>query len=218
MRRRELLLGGVTWLTLAGSARATPAVGRSVSLINANTGETFSGQYRNGSGPLPSAMTDLAELLRDHHSNTIGPLEVPLIDLLADVMEASGQATATILSGYRTPETNARLAATTFGVAEKSQHLLGRAVDVYFEHRLADAEKAARGMQRGGVGWYPDSRFVHLDTGPVRHWELRSGSFRTMLAAAHPAHPLGGARTLADRHAIHRALARHEFLIRHRSK
>jgi len=215
MRRRDLLLAGGTWLALSGSARAAPSIGRSLSLKNANTGETFTGRYRDASGPMPGAMADLAELLRDHHSNTVGPLDVPLIDLLADVMEASGQTTATILSGYRTPETNARLAATTFGVAEKSQHLLGRAVDVYFEHRLADAEKAARGTQRGGVGWYPDSRFVHLDTGPVRHWELRAGGFRTMLAAAHPS---AGGRTLADRHAIQRALARRDFLIRHRSK
>jgi uncharacterized protein YcbK (DUF882 family) len=227
MRRRDLLLAGSTWLALAGSAKARPGFGRSLSLKNANTGESFVGRYRDASGPVPGAIADLAELLRDHHSDTVGPLDLPLIDLLADVMDAIGQPTATILSAYRTPATNARLASTTFGVAEKSQHMYGRAVDIYFEHRLADAEKAARGMRRGGVGWYPDSHFVHIDTGPVRHWELRSGNFRTMLASAHPlgsplveepTHGIGPSRTLADRQAIHRTLARQEFIARNRSK
>jgi hypothetical protein len=64
------------------------------------------------------------------------------------------------------------LARTTFGVAENSQHLYGRALDVQLPMRLEDAMEAARGMKRGGVGWYPQSGFFHLDTGLVRNWTL----------------------------------------------
>lgn len=180
-------------------AQAYPFAGRRIHLVNSNTGETFSGLYRDAQGPIPSAMAELANLLRDYHSGTIGPLHVQLIDLLANVMLATGQTKATILSGYRTPQTNARLAKTTVGVAENSQHLYGHAVDVSFDRRLADAVQAARHMRCGGVGWYPDSHFLHLDTGPVRHWELRH---------AHHTH------SVAEHHAIHRALAHRQFMKR----
>jgi hypothetical protein len=64
------------------------------------------------------------------------------------------------------------LARTTFGVAENSQHIFGRALDVHVGAKLAEAMQAARAMQRGGVGWYPYSNFIHIDTGPVRNWDL----------------------------------------------
>lgn len=182
MRRRDLLWGMGAWLAAGGTAQAHLLFSPRLILINANTGETFSGRYRDGRGPDPRAMADLAALLRDHHTGTIGPLEVALIDLLADVMAAIGQTKATILSGYRTRATNARLGRTTFGVAERSQHMFGRAVDVYFDRHLAEAAAIARGMRRGGVGWYPQAHFVHLDVGPVRHWELGDQNLRATLA------------------------------------
>ena len=64
------------------------------------------------------------------------------------------------------------LARTTFGVAENSQHIFGRALDVHFGAKLGETMQAARGMQRGGVGWYPYSGFIHIDSGPVRNWDL----------------------------------------------
>ena len=116
-------------------------------------------------------MADLSAFLRDFHSNATIGIDVAVIDFLAAIMDAVGAQSAGILSAYRT-ETNERLARTTFGVAENSQHLYGRALDVYFESRLADAMRAARAMKRGGVGWYPRSGFLHIDTGPVRNWDL----------------------------------------------
>src|SRR6202043_4284508 len=98
--------------------------------------------------------------------------DVGVIDFLMGVMQAVGQTQATILSAYRTPETNALLSRTHFGVAENSQHLYGRALDVHFGDKLEQAMKAARAMQRGGVGWYPQSGFMHIDTGPIRNWTL----------------------------------------------
>ena len=103
------------------------------------------------------------------------------------------QNSAVVLSAFRTQETNALLARTTFGVAENSQHLYGRALDVRFPSRLADAMVAARAMRRGGVGWYPHSGFIHLDTGPVRNWDLDNDGLQDLLIAPRgtPPAPIG---------------------------
>jgi hypothetical protein len=97
-------------------------------------------------------------------------------------MDAVGASRATVLSAYRTVETNRMLARTSFGVADNSQHLYGRALDVRFETRLQKAMEAARAMKRGGVGWYPRSGFIHLDTGPVRNWTLEGHGLDRLLS------------------------------------
>jgi hypothetical protein len=117
-------------------------------------------------------MEELSEFLRDFHCGEKIDIDVGVVDFLARVMREVGETRATILSAYRTPQTNAMLAKHQFGVAENSQHLNGRALDVRFGDKLADAMKAARAMQCGGVGWYPHSSFMHIDTGPVRNWDL----------------------------------------------
>ena len=139
--------------------------------------------------------------------NKVGPVDVETLDFLADVMAATGQSHATILSAYRTPETNRKLAASAFGAAEKSQHLLGRALDVTFETRLPDARAAARKMDRGGVGWYPRSHFIHLDTGPPREWE-RDGTGLDLLLVGRHRRQL----TVAERNKLRRAYAMREYL------
>src|SRR6266699_3595890 len=108
----------------------------------------------------------------DHHSGEKTVIDVGVLDFLAGVMDAVGEARATVLSAYRTRETNAMLARTHFGVAENSQHIYGRALDIRFDTRNEAAVQAARTRQSGGVGWYPHSGFFHIDTGPVRNWTL----------------------------------------------
>jgi uncharacterized protein YcbK (DUF882 family) len=213
LRRRELLLATGLAIVMRGRAAAEPSLPRRLKLTNAHTGDTFDGPFRDEEGPIPSAMADLAQLLRDHHANKVGPVDVAALDFLADVMAATGQGEATVLSAYRTPETNRMLAARMFGVAEKSQHLLGRAVDVSFDRRLADAKSAARRMERGGVGWYPRSHFIHLDSGPIRNWEMDGSGLDRLLIGRHGT---GRVHTVGDRLAAHRALARREFLLRQR--
>ena len=185
-----------------------PGAPRRLDLRNANTGESFVGPYRDRDGPIPSAVTDLAHFLRDHHVDREGPVSIPTLDFLADVMEAIGQKKATILSAYRTPETNRMLRERYFGVAEKSQHLLGKALDVTFDGSVAKAERAALGMRRGGVGWYPNSHFIHIDTGPVRHWELGYTGVDTMLSSRGGRHRVLTQREMMARY---RAYARREF-------
>ena len=179
--RREVLMATGLCILFGGRAAASPSVPRRLKLKNVNTSETFEGPYRDGTGPIPEAISDLAHFLRDFHVNRVGPLDVGTLDFLADVLDAVGQSSASVLSAYRTPETNARLRATTFGVAEKSQHMYGRAIDVSMD-RLIDAEVVARKMARGGVGWYPRSHFIHLDTGPLRSWEQDGLGLEFMLA------------------------------------
>src|SRR5437588_8988535 len=219
------LTGGL--LASAGPARAsTPPPLRRLSLANLHTGESFDGPYRDDLGPIGMAMDELSFFLRDHHSGERIAIDVGVIDFLTAVMDAVGATRATILSAYRTRATNAMLARTTFGVADNSQHIYGRALDIRLDTCTEDAMHAARAMQRGGVGWYPHSGFVHLDSGPVRNWTLDGTGFDRLLSnlqqlvarsglavpknvmAGRARHPL----TVKERLSLHRVLAKAEFL------
>ncbi|HEX3861003.1 MAG TPA: DUF882 domain-containing protein [Stellaceae bacterium] len=181
----SLIAGSATFPHLARALPLPPPPAFRLNLTNQNTGERFSGIYRNDHGPLPEVMADLSTFLRDSHTGDRISFDVGVIDFLARVMQAVGQSNATILSAYRTPATNAKISHTHFGVAENSQHLYGRALDVHFGDRLAVAMKAARAMRRGGVGWYPHSGFMHIDTGPVRNWSLDHAGLGTLLTGRH---------------------------------
>src|SRR5271163_3486071 len=174
MNRRLLLSMTAGWAAWPWAARALPRPPalRRLKLVNAHTGESFDGAYRDDKGPIARVIQELCVFLRDFHCGAETEMDVGVIDFLADVLDAVGQTKATILSAYRTPETNAMLARTTFGVADNSQHLYGRALDIRLEARVEEAMQAARALQCGGVGWYPQSGFFHIDSGPVRNWTL----------------------------------------------
>ena len=169
-------------------------------LVDARTGATFDGSYRDTKGPIARVMDELCVFLRDQHSGRMTSIDVGVVDFLADVMAATGQTSAVVLSAFRTQETNAMLARTTFGVADNSQHLYGRALDVRFPGKLADAMLAARAMRRGGVGWYPHSGFIHLVTGPVRNWDLDNDGLQDLLIAPRgtPTAPTGKGEMLVN--------------------
>src|SRR6266404_5190624 len=188
MNRRlflSLIAGTVALPHVVRALPSAPPQPHRLILSNPHTGERFSGIYRDDNGPIPRVMEDLSVFLRDFHSGEKIEIDVGVLDFLSGVMLAVGQTSATILSAYRTAETNAMLSHTHFGVAENSQHIYGRALDVHFGDKLADAMKAARAMQRGGVGWYPHSSFMHIDTGPVRNWDLDRAGLGTLLAGRH---------------------------------
>ncbi|KAA0570949.1 DUF882 domain-containing protein [Azospirillum sp. Sh1] len=209
LKRRSLLIGCGALVLISDRAMAAPAAPRRLSLRNQNTGETFDGPYRDADGPLPDAMADLAKFLRDHRANKEGPVDVGTLDFLADILEAVGQSKATVLSAFRTPETNAMLAARSLGVAEHSQHLLGRALDVTLSSGLPDAHRSALDLKRGGVGWYPRSHFLHIDTGPLRSWEMFGQNLDGLFAPGARSTRL---RTVSQRMQLHRALARRQLL------
>lgn len=184
MRRRSLL-GAVIVFAASVPARAAipslPRALRRLKLYNAHTRETFEGPYSTGDGVIASAAVELSHFLRDFHSGVTVAMDMRVIDFLCDVLDAVGAGGATVLSAYRTPETNAALARTTFGVAEHSQHMYARAIDFTIGSKLAEAAAAARSMRRGGVGWYPHSHFIHIDTGPVRNWSLGDENLQRLL-------------------------------------
>src|SRR5262249_6117964 len=138
MDRRHLLAviaGTVAFPQIAGAlpkpAPSTPPapqplpslVSPRLRLTNPHTGETFQGTYRDDAGPIPEVMEELSAFLRDFHSGDQIAIDVAVLDFLVSVMDATGQIQATILSAYRSAETNAALAKTNFGVAENSQHI-----------------------------------------------------------------------------------------------
>ena len=202
---------------LAARAVIRPPALRRLHLVNPHTGETFDGPYRDRNGPIAGALEELNLFLRDFHSGSETRMDIGVIDFLADVLDAVGETRATILSAYRTRATNEMLARTIFGVAENSQHLYGRALDVSLGGKLFAAMTAARAMRRGGVGWYPHSDFMHIDSGPVRNWTLDGTGFENLLRFdGHRLRFAGAHRptTVAQRHTLQRQLARAEFLAR----
>ena len=224
MDRRRFLLFCAGLGAWPSGARAVPRppTARRLRLVNSHTGETFEGTYRNDSGPIDRVMEELSIFLRDHHSGEKIQMDVGVIDFLADILDAVGETNATILSAYRTAETNAMLARTTFGVAEHSQHIYGRALDVSLGSKLGEAMNTARAMQRGGVGWYPHSGFIHIDTGPVRSWTLDETGLDHLLlfdgsrlrVDGFRVGGLGRPLTVSQRLELQRRLARAEFLAR----
>jgi len=208
-------------------ARALPVMppSRRLDLVNAHTGERFNGPYRDNKGPIAGALDELSYFLRDFHCGEKIVMDVGVLDFLASVMDAVGGTRASVLSAYRTPATNEMLRRTTFGVAEFSEHMYGKAIDIFIPGRLKEAMLAARAMRRGGVGWYPNSGFIHLDSGPVRNWSLDGQGFGHLLLDGHDTpwfhepiaiSPNGELRlsrtgqpvTITDRLAMHRLLSR----------
>lgn len=226
LRRRDFLLAtGLTFVFgSAAHARILVEGGpgfesirtstRRLHLRHAHTGEVFNGPYRDAIGPIPDAMVDLAIFLRDHHENTTGPIFLATLDFLADVLDSANQSRATVLSAFRTKKTNAMLSARIFGVAEKSQHLAGRAIDITLDSKLSAAATSARRMSRGGVGWYPYSHFIHLDSGPVRQWTIDAREVVTRMTSRgrvfHVFKPTGPL-TVQERLRLQRALAKKQL-------
>src|SRR6478672_1325669 len=184
----SLIAGTVALPQIVRAVPLPPPQPHRLNLLNAHTGEKFSGIYRDDNGPIPRVMDELSVFLRDFHSGEKIGIDVGVLDFLSGVLQTVGENKATILSAYRTPETNAMLAKKGFKAAENSQHLYGRALDVLMSDKLAEAMKTARAMQRGGVGWYPHSNFMHIDTGPVRNWDLDHKERGTLLVGNHKVH------------------------------
>jgi uncharacterized protein YcbK (DUF882 family) len=171
---QAMLLGGA--LGLAGrSARASAPSLRSLVLDHTHTRERIDLVYAAGEQYLPQALGSLNHFLRDHYSGEVGQIDPQLFDLLHQVRQALGGGVPLsyhIISGYRSPLTNARLRNTRGGgVASHSLHMDGKAIDVRLPGvPLAELRDAALSLKAGGVGYYPRDQFVHIDTGRVRTW------------------------------------------------
>jgi len=146
---------------------------RALSLHHMHTDEKISIVYREGDHYKRSALQQLNFFLRDFRTGDTMPMDPQLLDLLYDVKVSLGDPLARyeILSAYRTPKTNAMLRSEGHGVARNSLHLRGQAIDIRFpDLATSHIRDAALALGRGGVGYYPSSNFVHVDTGNVRSW------------------------------------------------
>ncbi len=184
-RRRFLLQAGACCGAVAalgsGLVRASEtaieapreqAAPRRLRFVHTHTGETLSTEYFDGRNYTEDALVEVNRLLRDFRTGDVHVIDPTLLDLLYELqVRANHDAPYEIISGYRSPATNAMLRGRSSGVAEHSQHLLGKAIDVRLEGYATRSLGAhARGLARGGVGFYPASDFVHIDTGNVRFW------------------------------------------------
>ena len=171
---QAVMLGGA--LGMAGrSARATTTSVRSLALDHTHTRERIDLVYASGEHYVPQALGSLNHFLRDHYSGEVGQMDPQLFDLLHQVRLALGSGVPLsyqIISGYRSPLTNARLRSTRGGgVASHSLHMDGKAIDIRLPGvPLAELRDAALSLKAGGVGYYPRDQFVHIDTGRVRYW------------------------------------------------
>ena len=156
---------------IARAAKAAPGE-RTLRLYNTHTGESLNSVFWAEGAFIPESLTDINKLLRDHRNNTIAAIDPALLVLLEKVSAQFGsQQVMHVISGYRSPESNKKLAAASGGVAKHSLHLEGKAIDIRMPGRnLASLHKAAMQAKGGGVGFYPDSQFVHMDTGRQRYW------------------------------------------------
>jgi uncharacterized protein YcbK (DUF882 family) len=171
---QAMLLGGA--LGMAGrSAHATTTSVRRLALDHTHTRERIELVYASGEHYVPQALGSLNHFLRDHYSGEVGQMDPQLFDLLHKVRLALGSSVPLsyqIISGYRSPITNARLRNTRGGgVASHSLHMDGKAIDIRLPGvPLAELRDAALSLKAGGVGYYPREQFVHVDTGRVRYW------------------------------------------------
>ena len=145
---------------------------RSLSLLNVNSTETLTVTYWSDGAYHRDALDKLNQFLRDSQSGDQTEMDPLVFDVLWHTMQQTGYGgTVEVLSAFRSPEHNAWLASVSRGVARDSQHMNGNAMDVRFPGvPVFKIRQAARSLQMGGVGFYPRSGFVHLDTGPVRYW------------------------------------------------
>lgn len=177
-RRSLLKLGlGAIGAGLAGPgfawADGAPTGGmRSVALDNLHTGESLQAVYWDQGAYIPDVLDVVNMNLRDYRTgdvHVIDPRVLDLLDSIATLTEA--KAPFQVISGYRSPATNAMLHERSEEVAKKSFHMSGMAIDIRLPNvELAHLHAAALSLGRGGVGFYPESNFVHVDVGPVRSW------------------------------------------------
>lgn len=177
--RRELIKTGI----VAAAAAAVPydkadaaayilSNTRSLAIYNLHTKEYFNSIYWKSGRYIPEVIKSIEYLFRDHYNGRERTIDTRLLDLLHKIQRSvQDPGPFHLISGYRTPDTNARLRNSNRKVARKSLHMYGMAADIRLpRHSLKTLRRAAYEQQSGGVGYYPGSNFVHIDVGRVRYW------------------------------------------------
>jgi uncharacterized protein YcbK (DUF882 family) len=155
-----------------GSYRSAPTAQRWLKLHNVHTQERLEAVYFEKGEYVPDAVQALDKVLRDFRTGDVHPMNPRLFDTLDELAKKTDtKAHFQVISGYRSPKTNAMLNERSGEVAKRSLHMDGKAIDIYLEDVALDRVRAAAlDLGQGGVGYYPTSNFVHVDVGPVRRW------------------------------------------------
>jgi uncharacterized protein YcbK (DUF882 family) len=145
---------------------------RFLAFDNLHTGEKTKLVYWEKGRYVKGALSEINHVLRDHRTNEAARIDKALLDQLFILHTKLGSHKPfQVISAYRSPKTNAMLREHSGGVAQKSMHVQGRAIDIRLQDKdVLYIRNAALAMNAGGVGYYPDSKFVHIDTGKVRKW------------------------------------------------
>jgi uncharacterized protein YcbK (DUF882 family) len=155
-----------------GAGTAPDRARRELGFVHTHTGRTLEITYWRDGGYDEESLDAANEFLSDFRSKTAKEMDPALFDVLFELKQATGtREPFQVISAYRSPETNEMLRKRSSGVAKNSYHVRGQAIDV----RLADVSTdklrdVALNLKRGGVGYYKNSDFVHVDTGPIRRW------------------------------------------------
>lgn len=173
--RRGFLSQAAMVSMFAGLPAAAQALGantrRGLRIHNLNTGEDDEILYFNNGYYLRDGLSRLQYVFRDWRENAQRDMDHGLYDIIYGLQEQFGASNMVLISGFRTAKTNAMLRSTSLGVAKNSYHVRGQAGDVRVNGVSTwQLRQAARKMNGGGVGYYPNSNFVHVDTGPIRTW------------------------------------------------
>ncbi len=184
-RRGFLKTGLLAMLSFIGSERLIsksfgfqgPSFGfrgpkRSLSFYNTHTGEELSAVYWESGDYLPRPLSDINIILRDYRTNEVISIDRNLLDLLHELRaKIKTQQPFHVISGYRSPKTNAFLCEQHRGVVKNSLHICGKAADIRLPgYELSYVRQVAMDLKGGGVGYYPKSDFIHVDVGRVRYW------------------------------------------------
>ena len=173
LSRRQFLRLGMLAVALPLPAFASPeAAERRLGFLNLHTGEKLDLPYWIEGDYVPESLAEINRVLRDHRTGAVAAIDIQLLDLLDRVKAALGTAQPfQVISGYRSPVSNSLLATNSSGVARRSLHMEGKAIDIRIPGvQLADLRRAGLMLKGGGVGYYPGSNFVHLDVGRERTW------------------------------------------------
>lgn len=174
--RRRFLRMGILGAGAAVSPGLFAGVGRHgerrLSFYQTHTGETLDVAYWAEGEYLVESKNRIDHLLRDHRTGDVSPIRAGLLDVLFAIRSTlDSREPFHVISGYRSPATNGMLHARSSGVASRSLHMDGMAIDIRLPGReLALVRDCAKALQAGGVGFYPGSNFVHVDVGRVRAW------------------------------------------------
>jgi uncharacterized protein YcbK (DUF882 family) len=166
------VVASVPFIAVYPPVVAAAASSRALHFTHTHTGERLAIEYFSGGAYLPDALATVNHFLRDFRTGDIHRIDPELLDLLHGLAVATDTSEPFhVISGYRSPATNDMLRHRTEGVAAGSLHMVGQAIDIRLSDvPLAKLRQAALNARRGGVGYYPASDFVHVDTGRVRMW------------------------------------------------